>query len=63
MIHLLWKPPGSLRTRPAVGPGLLALDLDVKGWAAAQCALASAPLAGGDVRRARAGAEPGPDHR
>lgn len=63
VIHLLWKPPGSFCTPPAVGPRLLALDLDVKGWAAAQCALAPASLAGGDVTRARAGAEPGPDHQ
>lgn len=48
---------------PAVGPCLLALDLDVKGWAAAQCALASASLAGGEVTWARAGAEPGPDEQ
>lgn len=61
MIHLPWKPPGSFCTPPAVGPGLWALDLDVKRWAAAQCALASASLAGGEARQARAGAEPGPD--
>lgn len=61
MIHLLWKPPGSFCTPPAVGPGLWALDLDVKCWATAQCALASASLAGGEAARARAGAEPGPD--
>lgn len=63
VIHLLWKPPGSFCTPPAVGPHLLALDLDVKGWAAAQCALAPASLAGGEVTRARAGAEPGPAHQ
>lgn len=61
MIHLLWKPPGSFCIPPAVGPCLLALDLDVKGWVAAQSAQAWASLAGGKATQARAGGGPGRD--
>lgn len=61
MIHLLWKPPGSFCTPPAVGPCLLALDLDVKGWVAAQSAQAWVSLAGREAAQARAGGGPGWD--